>query len=229
MFGYAWNKAYRLSFLQEQKLQFQNIVHIEDILFNVQAAGALQSLLTLPDVLYHYANRGQSRLTDKYLPEYFALQKTRVQAFLNMQMRKIQTVTEGMTKGETGGLENLDVGAWRMRLHEVMAGVYFRSFQSSMVRGIQHGDSKREVMARARAELEGPLYGRLRRHLSEDGAWQRSLRPIGAGRYERSLSQSQGDRLGKRTYGGSLCKVKTESVKRKKLTRNTYFPVSFFL
>jgi len=56
-----------------------------------------------------------------------------------------------------------------MRLHEVMAGVYFRSFQSSMVRGIQHGDSKREVMARARAELEGPLYGRLRRHLSEDG------------------------------------------------------------
>ena len=169
MFGYAWNKAYRLSFLQEQKLQFQNIVHIEDILFNVQAAGALQSLLTLPDVLYHYANRGQSRLTDKYLPEYFALQKTRVQAFLNMQMRKIQTVTEGMTKGETGGLENLDVGAWRMRLHEVMAGVYFRSFQSSMVRGIQHGDSKREVMARARAELEGPLYGRLRRHLSEDG------------------------------------------------------------
>lgn len=72
MFGYAWNKAYRLSFLQEQKLQFQNIVHIEDILFNVQAAGALQSLLTLPDVLYHYANRGQSRLTDKYLPEYFA-------------------------------------------------------------------------------------------------------------------------------------------------------------
>ena len=36
MFGYAWNKAYRLSFLQEQKLQFQNIVHIEDILFNVQ-------------------------------------------------------------------------------------------------------------------------------------------------------------------------------------------------
>ena len=115
MFGYAWNKAYRLSFLQEQKLQFQNIVHIEDILFNVQAAGALQSLLTLPDVLYHYANRGQSRLTDKYLPEYFALQKTRVQAFLNMQMRKIQTVTEGMTKGETGGLENLDVGAWRMQ------------------------------------------------------------------------------------------------------------------
>ena len=165
MFGYAWNKAYRLSFLQEQKLQFQNIVHIEDILFNVQAAGALQSLLTLPDVLYHYANRGQSRLTDKYLPEYFALQKTRVQAFLNMQMRKIQTVTEGMTKGETGGLENLDVGAWRMRLHEVMAGVYFRSFQSSMVRGIQHGDSKREVMADCAA-----TYRRM-------GAWQRSSMP----------------------------------------------------
>ncbi len=127
-------------------------------------------------------------------------------------------------------MENLDVGAWRMRLHEVMAGVYFRSFQSSMVRGIQHGDSKREVMARARAELEGPLYGRLRRHLSEDGRVAKDpLCPIGARRYQRSLSQSQGDRLGeKRTYGGSLCKVKTESVKRKKLTRNTYFPVSFF-
>ena len=38
-----------------------------------------------------------------------------------------------------------------MRLYEVMAGVYFRSFQSSMVRSIQHADARRET-ARARAE-----------------------------------------------------------------------------
>ena len=209
MFGYAWNKAYRLSFLQEHKLQFQNIVHIEDILFNVQAAGALQSLLTLPDVLYHYANRGQSRLTDKYLPEYFALQKTRVQAFLNMQMRKIQTVTEGMTKGETGGWKTwtLEHGAcacmksWLGYISGLSSHPWSEAYSTATAsaRSWQGQGLNWKVLCMADCAA---TYRRM-------GAWQRSSMPHWCEEISAEpIAEPRRSPGRKKTYGGSLCKVK---------------------
>lgn len=209
MFGYAWNKAYRLAFLREQQLSFQTIVHIEDILFNLQVAGAMQSMITIPDALYHYANRGQSRLTGKYLPEYFALQKTRVQAFLDMQTKKLDQVTDDVLQQKTKGLKDLDLGAWRMRLYEVMAGVYFRSFQSSMVRSIQHADARRETIARARAELESPLYGRLRRYLPEEGHVAKALyAPLVRGDVEGAYRRAKEIAWAKEHLSGVYVKLK---------------------
>ena len=209
MLGYAWNKAYRLAFLREQQLSFQTIVHIEDILFNLQVAGAMQSMITIPDALYHYANRGQSRLTGKYLPEYFALQKTRVQAFLDMQTKKLDQVTDDVLQQKTKGLEDLDLGAWRMRLYEVMAGVYFRSFQSSMVRSIQHADARRETIARARAELESPLYGRLRRHLPEEDHVAKALyAPLVRGDVEGAYRRAKEIAWAKEHLSGVYVKLK---------------------
>ena len=79
LFGYAWNKAYQLSWLKENQLNFQTITMIEDVVFNVQAVKNIQSINILSDILYHYRIRDNGNLTSKYLENYFELHVQRVQ------------------------------------------------------------------------------------------------------------------------------------------------------
>ena len=87
MYGYPWNKAYRLDYLRDHGIRFPKITHIEDIMFNIAAFEEIASFALLPEVLYHYRNQGQVRLTGKYLADYLELQKTRIRAFLEQQCR----------------------------------------------------------------------------------------------------------------------------------------------
>lgn len=144
MYGYPWNKAYRLDFLRRHDVSFPRVTHVEDILFNIRAFEDADTVAVLGEALYHYRNQGQARLTGKYLADYFALQKMRIQAFLEQQRRW----------GNCGG-EAL----------EAMAACYFRSFQSAIMRELEHGARRKEVRAMAAKELEEPLYRELRGHL----------------------------------------------------------------
>ena len=179
MYGYPWNKAYRLEYLRKHQVSFPVITHIEDILFNIAAFEEISSFALLPETLYHYRNQGQVRLTGKYLPQYFSLQKQRISAFLEQQSR-----------WRKNGADQL------ARLPEAVLGeaanFYFRAFQSSMVRGIAHGESKKQVLEAARRETEEPLYELLRTHLRDEGRVAKLLyRPLAEGRvasaYRRSL------------------------------------------
>ena len=87
MYGYPWNKAYRLDYLRDHGIRFPKITHIEDIMFNIAAFEEIASFALLPEVLYHYRNQGQVRLTGKYLADYLELQKMRIRAFLEQQCR----------------------------------------------------------------------------------------------------------------------------------------------
>ena len=57
LYGYAWNKAYRVELLNKYNLRFTNIKHIEDIKFNVSFFENIDSLNILEDKLYHYVTQ----------------------------------------------------------------------------------------------------------------------------------------------------------------------------
>lgn len=164
MFGYAWNKVYRLAFLKENNLKFEKVTHIEDVLFNLQVAEKMESMAVVPEALYHYRNEGQQRLTGKYLPEYFSLQKRRCESFLEMQENKLTT-----EKQERRHLTNREIYQWENLVKETISAAYFRSFQSYLVREILHGTSKEEIIKRAKEETESPLFSELQRFVPGKG------------------------------------------------------------
>lgn len=87
LYGYPWNKAYRVSVLRDNNLKFKKIVHIEDIKFNVEVFSKIKSLNILSDILYHYDQHFTERLTKKYLPDYFELQKERITDIISQLKR----------------------------------------------------------------------------------------------------------------------------------------------
>jgi glycosyltransferase involved in cell wall biosynthesis len=148
LYGYVWNKIYRMEFLQKNHLTFPAVSFSEDFLFNREVYDQLSLAVAIPDILYHYVNVNTSgRLTEKYLPEYFDLQKRRYQEFLDQQY-----ALRGVRDDASLAL---------------MAGRYFRSFASMTVRELNHGRSGAEVQAMIDKEMEeGSLYSLLRCHLN---------------------------------------------------------------
>lgn len=165
MYGYPWNKAYRLDYLRTRGIRFPRITHIEDIMFNISAFEEISSFALLPEVLYHYRNQGQTRLTGKYLADYLELQKTRIQAFLDQQCR---------WRGQE--LRELDA-----EVLEIMAGFYFRSLQSAIVRAIAHEDPRREVFGWLKTEMKSSLYGLLQGHLAGGRSARMLYEPLARG------------------------------------------------
>ena len=73
LFGYAWNKAYQLTYLRQLGVQFKKITMIEDVLFNIEVFRTIDSCNQIAKPLYRYAIRKKGSLTTKYLPDYFEL------------------------------------------------------------------------------------------------------------------------------------------------------------
>ncbi len=148
MYGYPWNKAYSAQYLYESGAQFEKIHHIEDILFNIAFFQNITSMTILEDRLYHYRNQGQARLTSRYFPEYFDLQKQRIQAFIQQQD---------------------SWGTCTDRVLYIMAAVYFRSYLSFIQRELDHGRKRQEVIAMAMAEQSSDLFQQMRDYISQEG------------------------------------------------------------
>lgn len=79
LYGYAWNKIYNLQYLKKKGFEYQNVKLIEDIVFNVQFFSNIKRLNVLGFTPYHYAKRLDANLTNKYVPEYFAVHKKRIE------------------------------------------------------------------------------------------------------------------------------------------------------
>lgn len=187
MFGYAWNKVFRREFLLEHNLRYQTITHVEDVLFNLQVAEHMESMLAIEDNLYHYCNRGQARLTSKYLPEYFDLQKKRFTAFLSLQEEK-RHWAEDTHQPMTGR----EISRWQQQVKETMAAAYFRTFQSSMVREIAHGTKKKDILAMAEREQSGELYPELKDYLNTESKMAKILySPVAKGKFSQAYSRGK--------------------------------------
>lgn len=83
LYGYAWNKFYNLSYLKSVGVVFETITLIEDITFNVTVFNNLSSLNILDITPYHYMKRIDGSLTNKFIKDYYSLQRQRIEIIYN--------------------------------------------------------------------------------------------------------------------------------------------------
>ncbi len=83
-YGYAWNKVYQRSYLQEGGFRFtEGLPLIEDIEFNIRVFQDLPALNVVGETLYRYAKREQANLTNKFVPRYYEVHRTRIELLRN--------------------------------------------------------------------------------------------------------------------------------------------------
>ncbi len=74
LLGYAWNKFYKFSFLNENKLKFEKgISLVEDILFNAKVCELSSKIVFVNQTLYHYIDRPVTTLIKKFHKDSFEL------------------------------------------------------------------------------------------------------------------------------------------------------------
>lgn len=171
MLGYPWNKCYKASVIKENNLRFQKIKHVEDILFNCDFLDYTNSLTILNDVLYHYRNQGQVRLTGGDIDDYFELQKKRVKRIYDQQQ-----------SWKTCDFEALGI----------LSKIYFRSFQSAMVRQLETGLKTDEILSWCKNEAETEAFQELRKYLPDNSRTIKFLyKPIADGMFGTALHRAR--------------------------------------
>ena len=78
LYGYAWNKIYRMDYLKEIQLRYEKVTLIEDILFNVKFCMDIEKMNILSIAPYHYNKRMDNSLTCKFVPDYYELHHRRI-------------------------------------------------------------------------------------------------------------------------------------------------------
>ena len=218
MLGYAWNKAYKLALLDRYNLRFEAVVHIEDIVFNLAFLEHADSFCVIDEILYHYRNANQTRLTKKHLPNYMRLQKRRVYEFLRLQNHlAISSAPHRMVDESTDlqfyPFEELTIPE---KVYEVAAGVYFRSLQSMIVREKSQKKSKKDIIDMVESELVDELYtinGKnlyllLRGHLPEGKASKYLYKPLARGKINRAYRNACIIEFVQKHFSGLYAKLK---------------------
>lgn len=159
LYGYPWNKVYRTSLLQENHIQFPAMSFSEDFFFNAKVYDHAASAMTIPEVLYHYQNQTGDRLTDRYVPDYFSIQKRRYARVLEQIAGRLTLdVATSLTDAATSPTDMatpLSESTLYQETLELLAGRYFRSFASMIDREIQHGASKAQILDMIEHEMTG--------------------------------------------------------------------------
>ncbi|MEE3357911.1 MAG: glycosyltransferase [Lachnospiraceae bacterium] len=159
LYGYPWNKVYRTSLLQENHIQFPAMSFSEDFFFNAKVYDHAASAMTIPEVLYHYQNQTGDRLTDRYVPDYFSIQRRRYTRVLEQIVGRLTLdVATSLTDAATSPTDMatpLSETTLYQETLELLAGRYFRSFASMINREIQHGASKAQILDLIEQEMTG--------------------------------------------------------------------------
>lgn len=83
-YGYAWNKVYKRSYLQQGGFTFtKDLPLIEDIEFNIRVFQDLPGLNVIGAPLYRYAKREAGNLTSKFVPRYYEVHRARIEMLRN--------------------------------------------------------------------------------------------------------------------------------------------------
>lgn len=83
-YGYAWNKVYECSYLRQGGFAFtEDLPLIEDIEFNIRVFQDLPGLNVIGAPLYRYAKREAGNLTNKFVPRYYEVHRTRIEMLRN--------------------------------------------------------------------------------------------------------------------------------------------------
>lgn len=84
-YGYAWNKIYSSQIIRRKQLSFRDVVLIEDIDFNIRFFDSVKRLNVLDGTFYHYAKRGTTSLTSKFVPKYYQVHRERISMLYRQQ------------------------------------------------------------------------------------------------------------------------------------------------
>ncbi len=188
MLGYPWNKCYKTSVIRDNNIRYQKIKHVEDILFNCDFLDYTSSLTVLNDVLYHYRNQGQVRLTGGDIHDYFKLQKIRIQRIYDQQQQ-----------WKTCDFEALGI----------LSKTYFRSFQSAMVRQLESGAKTDDILKWCNEEANTDLYRELRKYMPVDSKTVRLLyKPLTEGMFGTALKRARLMRYTKQHFPGVFNRAK---------------------
>lgn len=99
----VWNKCWRVSFLQEQGLRFEDYKSGEDRLFNFQALPLYHRFGCVGEPLYRYLIRGSGSLVNRYIPN-------RLESALACHRALLAAYGEmGLFAGERAGAERAAV------------------------------------------------------------------------------------------------------------------------
>lgn len=83
-YGYAWNKVYERSYLQQGGFTFtEDLPLIEDIEFNIRVFQDLPGLNVIGAPLYRYAKRETGNLTSKFVSRYYEVHRARIEMLRN--------------------------------------------------------------------------------------------------------------------------------------------------
>lgn len=218
MLGYAWNKAYKLALLDRYNLLFEPVVHIEDIVFNLAFLEHADSFCVIDEILYHYRNANQTRLTKKHLPNYMRLQKRRVYEFLRLQNHLAISSAPHLMVDESTELQFYPCEELMIpeKVYEVAAGVYFRSLQSMIVREKSQKKSKKDIIDMVESELVDELYtinGKnlyllLRGHLPGGKASDLLYKPLARGKINKAYRNACIIEFVQKHFSGLYAKLK---------------------
>ncbi len=188
MLGYPWNKCYKASIIKDNNLQYQKIKHVEDILFNCDFLDYTNSLTVINDVLYHYRNQGQPRLTGGAIDDYFSLQSIRIKRIFDQQQ-----------EWKTCDFEALGI----------LAKEYFRSFQSAMVRQLESGTKTDDILAWCNKQTETEMYQELKKYLPNDSKTVKMLyKPLSEGMFGTALKRARLMKYTKQYFPGLFNRAK---------------------
>lgn len=142
-YGYPWNKLYDAAYLRQVGTTFENVTLNEDIQFNVKVFQDIDRLNILNAMPYHYKKRlDGASVTSKFVPEYFALHRWRVQMLAD-QHREWGLLTDEVKR--------------------ILAGIYVRYIFSALQRNCdpRSGMGRRERKEFIRELYQDPLFQEL--------------------------------------------------------------------
>lgn len=122
--GHVWNKAYKLSWLREKEIRFQDVCQIDGMLFDLDTLSSQPTAVTLPDELYHCRNVRGDKRTGEYLPDYIDLHKKGIERLKNL------LIALGIYDDDT---------------IKVLAHMYIRVLSSGTQREMSHGMSRNDA------------------------------------------------------------------------------------
>lgn len=76
-FSFAWNKLYKAEVIKENGIGFSDKQFGEDYDFNIVFFQKARSLRVLNKAFYHYVKKNTESLTEKYVPDFFGINKDR--------------------------------------------------------------------------------------------------------------------------------------------------------
>lgn len=155
--GHVWNKAYRLGWLREKKIQFQDVSQIDGMLFDVDTLSSQPAVVTLPDELYHCRNVRGDKRTGEYLPDYIDLHKKGIERLKNLLIA-LSIYDDDTIK--------------------VLAHMYIRVLSSGTQREMSHGMSKNDAAQLLENESHLLLYRELADKFVPESRADRVLRSL---------------------------------------------------